>query len=189
MRETLQDDKQEAAAIEAVRGGDGEAYEYLVQKYLRRTVAAAWQIVRDRTDAEDLAQEAFVKAFEKIDRFRAGERFAPWIYRIVTNLSLDLVKHRRRVRPQELSDDLPSGRNDHADRRAQSNEIAMRIDEALGELPEMQRVVARLYLIEEFSHTEIAGMTGISEGTVRSHLSHARRKLQDRLHDLMGGGH
>ena len=187
VRETFQDDEQEAAAIEAVRAGDANAYDYLVQKHLRRAVAAAWQIVRNRDDAEDLAQEAFCRAFEKMGRFRRGERFAPWIYRIVTNLSLDFTKHRKRVRPEPLSDALSSGRAGRADLRARSNEIAARIDDALNEMPEMQNIVARLHLIEEFSHSEIAAMMGLSEGTVRSHLSHARRKLQERLQELKGG--
>ena len=65
--------------------------------------------------------------------------------------------------------------------------IAARIDEAMEALPDMQRVVARLFLVEELSHREIAEITGLAEGTVRSHLSHARRKLQESLADIYGG--
>jgi RNA polymerase sigma-70 factor (ECF subfamily) len=65
-----------------------------------------------------------------------------------------------------------------------TNEIARRIDAALETLPEMQRVVARLHLVEQFEHQEIAAMMGLSDGTVRSHLSHARKKLQEKLADL-----
>ena len=181
------DDPLEARAIASLLGGDRGAYDYLVTKYMRRVVSIAWGIVRNSSDAEELAQEAFVKGFETRNRFRAGETFGPWIYRIVTNLSLDLLKHRRRIRFEELDGAEPATRRDSADTFAASNEIAARIDEAVQALPDMQRVVARLYLVEQFDHAEIAAMMGLSEGTVRSHLSLARQKLRERLSDLHGG--
>lgn len=187
----MNDDPSEARVIARVQDGDAEAYDTLVSKYLRRVVAIAFSIVHNAHDAEDLAQEAFVKAYQSIGRFRlreAGERspepFAPWIYKIVTNLSLDVLKHRRKFRHEEIADTAPAGRRDDAELPALSNAIAARIDAAIGELPEMQRIVARLHLIEELGAAEIAGMMGISDGTVRSHLSHARTKLKEKLADL-----
>jgi len=150
-------------------------------------VSIAWGIVRNAHDAEDLAQEAFVKAFQTIDRFKSGEPFGPWIYRIVTNLSLDVMKHRSRFRHEEISESEQATRRDRADLMASANEIGSRIDDAIRSLPEQQRVVARLYLVEEFDHAEIAAMTGLTEGTVRSHLSLARRKLREQLADLYEG--
>ena len=176
------------SAIDAVKRGDASAYDYLVSKYMKRVVSIAWGIVRNAHDAEDLAQEAFVKAYETIGRFKTGQPFGPWIYRIVTNLALDVVKHRKRFRHEELRDVAPAARRDEADLPARSSELATRIDEAIQSLPEMQRIVARLYLVEEFGHAEIAEMTGLSEGTVRSHLSLARGKLKERLSDLYGDG-
>jgi RNA polymerase sigma-70 factor (ECF subfamily) len=181
------DDPLETQAIAAVKGGDRGPYDYLVRKYTKRTVSIAWGIVRNAADAEDLAQEAFVKAFESIDRFRSGEPFGPWIYRIVTNLALDVMKHRTKFRDEEITEAEPASRRDSAELPAVANEIAARIDRAIESLPEMQRVVARLFLVEEFEHTEIAGMTGLSEGTVRSHLSLARKKLREQLADVYGG--
>src|ERR687888_161749 len=81
------DDPIERRAIEAVKQGDSGSYDFLVAKYMKRVVSIAWGIVRNAADAEDLAQEAFVKAFQTIGRFRSGEPFGPWIYRIVTNLA------------------------------------------------------------------------------------------------------
>lgn len=185
-RERVQttDDPIEARAIALVQSGDLRAWDYLVQKYMKRVVSIAWGIVRNAHDAEDLAQEAFVRSYQNIARFREGEPFGPWIYRIVTNLSLDVVKHRTRFRHEELSEGEPAGRRDRADLPAETNELASRIDRAIESLPEMQRIVARLYLVEQFEHAEIAAMTGLTEGTVRSHLSLARRKLQQQLSDL-----
>ncbi len=184
-----QDDAIESQAIAAVKGGDHHAYDYLVGKYMKRVVSVAWGIVRNATDAEDLAQEAFVKAFESIDRFRSGEPFGPWIYRITTNLALDVMKHRTKFRHEELSGQEPAARRDAAELPALAGEIGRRIDQAIESLPAMQRVVARLFLVEEFGHTEIATMTGLAEGTVRSHLSLARKKLREQLADIYGEGH
>jgi len=181
------DDPLERRAIELVKGGDHGSYDYLVSKYMKRVVSIAWGIVRNAHDAEDLAQEAFVKAFQTIDRFKSGEPFGPWIYRIVTNLSLDVMKHRSRFRHEEISESEQATRRDRADLMASANEIGSRIDDAIRSLPEQQRVVARLYLVEEFDHADIAAMTGLTEGTVRSHLSLARRKLREQLADLYEG--
>jgi RNA polymerase sigma-70 factor (ECF subfamily) len=178
------DDPQERRAIDAIKRGDRNAYDYLVGKYTKRVVSIAWNIIRNPHDAEDLAQEAFVKAFESIGRFRSGEPFGPWIYRIVTNLSLDVVKHRSRFRHEELTSTEPAARRDATDLPAATTEIARRIDRAMETLPEMQRIVARLSLVEDFDHSEIAKMMKLSEGTVRSHLSLARKKLREQLADL-----
>ena len=178
------DDPIEGRAIEAVKNGDPGSYEYLVSKYMKRVVSIAWGIVRNAADAEDLAQEAFVRGFQTIDRFKSGEPFGPWVFRIVTNLALDVMKHRTRFRHEEIGEEEPAARRDRADLPAMSGELARRIDAAIESLPEMQRIVARLYLVEQFEHAEIAEMTGLSAGTVRSHLSLARGKLREKLADL-----
>ncbi len=174
----------EQELIRRSRGGDTRAYDALVSHYLGRVVSIAAGIVRNAHDAEDLAQEAFVSAYQNIGRFREGEPFGPCIFRIVANRALDLVKHRTKFRKVELDDNEPADRRDEAHVTAQSNEIAKRIDAAIEELPEMQRLVARLHLVEELEHAEIAAITGLSDGTIRSHLSLARTKLKQKLADL-----
>ncbi|MFA6956823.1 MAG: sigma-70 family RNA polymerase sigma factor [Thermoanaerobaculia bacterium] len=175
-------DPLERRAVEAVRRGEPGGYDYLVSKYSRRALSIAWGIVRDAADAEDLVQEAFVRAYEKIGRFREGEPFGPWLYRIVTNLALDLVRHRTKFPATPVESHEERGELRAASR--EWSDTASRIDRAIESLPEMQRVVARLFIVEEFEHAEIAAMTGLAEGTVRSHLSHARKKLQEALKDL-----
>jgi RNA polymerase sigma-70 factor (ECF subfamily) len=181
------DDPFEGRAIAAVKNGDYGQYAYLVTKYMKRVVSIAWGIVRNGDDAEDLAQDAFIKAFHSIGRFKSGEPFGPWIYRIVTNLSLDLLRYRQRHPEEEISPETPGTRRDRADLPVVQSEIGKRIDAAIESLPEMQRVVVRLHLVEGFSHQEIAAMTSLSEGTVRSHLSLGRSKLKEQLRDLYGG--
>lgn len=118
-----QDDPLESSAIAAVKSGDRSAYDYLVGRHMKRVMSIAWGVVRNAADAEDLAQEAFVKAFQSIDRFRTGEPFGPWIYRIVTNLSLDVMKHRTKFRDEELSGDEPASRRDDAELATITGEI------------------------------------------------------------------
>lgn len=174
----------EQELIERSRGGDTRAYDALVSHYLPRVISIARGIVKNAHDAEDLAQEAFVSAYRNIGRFRSGEPFGPWLFRIVTNRALDVMKHRTKFRSVELEDTNLADRRDEADVSAGSNEIAKRIDAAIGELPEMQQLVARLFLVEEMDHQQIAAITGLSDGTIRSHLSHARTKLKQKLADL-----
>lgn len=181
-------DPREARAIERVKEGDAAAYDWLVATHLPRVVSIAHGVVRNRHDAEDLAQEAFVRGFANIGRFESGQPFGPWIYRIVTNLALDVARRRTRFRDEEISLDAPAERRDNTELRAESNEIARRIDQAIESLPEMQRLVARLHLVEQLDHAAIAAITGLSDGTVRSHLSHARKKLKEQLADLYGYG-
>src|SRR6266851_1244167 len=121
-------DPLEARAIAAVKGGESRSYDYLVSKYMKRVVSIAWGIVRNAHDAEDLAQEAFVKAYQTIGRFKSGKPFGPWIYRIVTNLALDVMKHGRRYRHEELTEDEPASRRDRADLPALATELGRRID-------------------------------------------------------------
>src|SRR5438552_2297706 len=123
-RTPTETDRIEQRAIAATKSGDSAAYDYLVSKYMKRVVSIAWGIVRNSHDAEDLAQEAFVKAFQTIQRFKPGEPFGPWIYRIVTNLALDVMKHRQRFRHEEIQDSLPAARGDRADLPAVANELA-----------------------------------------------------------------
>src|SRR2546423_1616829 len=118
-----QGDAAEGMAIAAVKAGDESQYSYLGSKYMKRVVSIAWGIVRNAHDAEDLAQEAFVKAYQSIGRFHDDQPFGPWIYRIVTNLALDVVKHRQRYRQEELSDTEPASRRDRADLPAATNEM------------------------------------------------------------------
>lgn len=179
------DDPFERRAIAAAGSGDHQAFDFLVEKYGRRVISLAAGLIRNRADAEDLAQEAFVRAYRALPQFRRGERFAPWIYRIVTNLAMDLMRQRKRrgnVAGEEELMNLPAAES--SDTVAEGRQAAQRIDRAIQSLPEMQRVVARLFLVEEFSHTEIAAMVGLSEGTIRSHLFHARVKLKEELKDL-----
>lgn len=180
-------DPLETHSVDRVLSGDSSAFNYLVSKYIKRVVSIAYGFVRDPSSAEDLAQEAFVKAYQNLHRFRRGERFGPWIFRIVSNLALDQLKRTKRGPDDELTE-TQAAKTHGAEERLEMNEIARQIDLAIESLPPMQRHVARLYLVEEMSHQDIAAILELSVGTVRSHLSHARAKLQLLLRDLSPEG-
>lgn len=173
----------ERIAIDAARSGDAEAFDVLVKRYARRVMAVAWSITRNGEDSEDLAQEAFIRAFEKLEEFDSSRPFGPWILRIVTNLALDRMRHRRRFFHAPLDAGPPLESGSRSDELAERHELRRRIDQAIEALPEMQRVIARLILVDQFDSAEVAGMTGLAEGTVRSHLSLARAKLRNALAD------
>jgi RNA polymerase sigma-70 factor, ECF subfamily len=176
---TMEDDPVEAGAVERARNGDNDAFDLLVGRWSRRVVSLAWTITGSADAAEEIAQETFVRAWERIGRFRSGSPFGPWILRIATNLAIDHLRHQKRFQTFEM--DVEGLRTDSPDVRAEASESAVRIGKAIAALPEMQRVVAQLFLVEEYDHEEIAAMTGLSRGTVRSHLSIARSKLRDAL--------
>jgi RNA polymerase sigma-70 factor (ECF subfamily) len=173
----------ENGAIEAFRAGDTAGFEWLAVRYMAKAVMVARGVIRNPADAEDLAQDAFVRAWNSRHRFRSGERFGPWLYRIVTNLALDVLKHRRRIREEPVSVTHESAEI-QPDRFVDGQMLGERIGVALDALPPMQRLVASLFLVDGFDHSEIATMTSLSEGTIRSHLSHARARLRESLRTI-----
>lgn len=174
----------EASAIEAFRNGDLSGFEWLATRYMREAVSVARGFLAVHADAEDVAQDAMVRAWNKRDRFRTGERFGPWLHRIVANLALDVLKHRRRVREEEIAVTHPASAHLQPEAVAGGRQKAERIAMALEGLPPMQRAVASLFLVEGYDHAEIAGMLSLSEGTVRSHLSLARKRLRELLQEF-----
>lgn len=174
----------EITAADAFRNGDVAGFDWLAGRYLAKASRVANGILRSAEDAEDLAHEAFVKAWDQRHRLIAGREFGPWLMRIVRNLALDLLRHRRCVKlePFELTSMAPQ--NEGPDSLAYGRLLAGRIREAFEHLPPRQRTVASLYLVYGFRHAEIARMTSLPEGTVRSHLSVARKRLRRELSDV-----
>jgi RNA polymerase sigma-70 factor (ECF subfamily) len=175
----------EADAVEAFRNGDVGGLEWLATRYMRDAVAIARGLLKRQPDAEDVAQDAFVRAWKKREQFRTGERFGPWLNRIVTTIALDLLKHHRRRREEEIDVTHPVAIHLQPEAVANGRQVAERIAEAIDGLPPMQRTVASLFIVEELEHAEIAEMLALSEGTVRSHLSLARRRLRETLKEFV----
>ncbi len=161
-------------------GGDGDAFGELVARHapaVRRVARAALQ---NEADADDAAQEAFLKAWQHLDRYDPSRPFGPWLMRIVVNAAADL-RRRRRVRQ---GDELPESLAGGGASPAQDTERAIlraRLDQALKTLPERQRIAVTMFDAEGYSHADIAEALEIPEGTVRSDVFHGRRALRGHL--------
>ena len=173
----------EISATNAFRRGDSAAFDWLAMRYLGKAKSAARHFMRNASDAEDLAQDAFVRAWDYREHLIAGRRFGPWLLQIVRNLAIDLLRRRSCVPHEDLRATYPTTRLDWPDTIANARLLAERIRRAMKGLPLTQRTVALLYLQYGFRHSEIARMTSLSEGTVRSHLSIARKRLRVALSD------
>jgi RNA polymerase sigma-70 factor (ECF subfamily) len=185
--------------IARVLAGDQASYETLVTRYRDYVYTIAVRIVGNDEDAEDVAQEAFVRAYRALPRFRGDSKFSSWLYRIATNRALTHLKKRRRRAVTvdiEAGPHIEAGAIDDGRRDETSPELAVRDEEfrravraAVLELPEQYRVVVTLFYLEERSYKEVAATLGIPMGTLKTHLHRARALLRDILtkRDLEGG--
>jgi len=177
----------EAELIARAQGGDLFAFEELVRRYGRRVYAVALRIVRRHDLADDVVQEAFVRAHRNIQRFDLERPFGPWICRIASNLA---VNHLRSpvAREQELPEghaETPSCAPD-ALAGVLADEAKRVLDQALAQLPAEQRAVFVLRTVEELSYREIAEALEIPEGSVMSRLYRARARLRTALQPYLG---
>lgn len=186
--------------LQSARNGQWEAFEALVSRFEPRVLRLTQRILRQRQDAEDAAQQAFINVMDNLDRFREESSVATWIFRIATNQALSALRKRRRSKTVEVtwkadpgSDEVPlphpefiaQWRDDPAD-LAQRSEVRQSIHEALDELDEKYRLVFILRDIEQLSTREAAEILDISESNVKVRLLRARLQLRERLTRLFG---
>ena len=170
----------DSALVERVRAGDVGAFDQLVQRHMKRAFAVAYRLLGHREDAEDLVQDAFIQALDKIDTFEAGRPFAPWFFRILTNRGLNARQSRALRTMSELPEEVASGAGS-PEQDAERADLASRLREAVGKLPERQQLIVQLFEIDGWTSAEIAATLGISDGTVRWHVHEARRALRAEL--------
>jgi RNA polymerase sigma-70 factor (ECF subfamily) len=181
--------------VNLVRDGDANAYRALVEKYQHRVFAIVFGMVRNREEALDITQNAFVKAYTGLSGFRAEASFHTWLIKIAMNLCIDFFRERTRKRTGEYDDALDhDGKNagewtaDHLRRSPgrdlERQELYHRVMDAMQRLPPDHRQVILLREIEGLSYKEIAEAMDIPEGTVMSRLFYARKRLQAMLQDL-----
>lgn len=162
--------------------GDRDAFGVLVDRYAAQARRVARAVLGDPDDADDAAQDGFLSALVKLAQYDARRPFGPWLMRIVANAATDR-RRRRNVRRSEPLDTALVGGGPRPDADAVRSELGDRLRIALSELPERRRTAVVLFDVEGYSHAEIAGILGIPEGTVRSEVFHARRRLRTLLAD------
>lgn len=163
--------------VERIRDGDAEAFGELVRRYQRRAYAVAHRLMRQREDAEDLVQDTFIAALDKLDTFDERRPFGPWLFRILVNRGTSQI----RARNIRATEEIPATVGDASatpDRLAERTETSERVHAAIAELSGRQRLVVQLHEIDGFTSAEIAGMLEIAEPTVRWTLHEARKRLR-----------
>lgn len=178
-----------AALAVAAKDGDRAAFEELVRETSAETYTLAHRLVGNEEDARDVVQEAYLRAYRGIGRFRGDAQFTTWLYRITANCASTALKRRSRTRYEELDDDVAVVET-HVDRdpqaRADTAALRDRLTDALAELPPRLRSVVVLRDIYDLPHTAIADELGISEAAAKVRLHRARRRLRERLLPLPG---
>lgn len=164
-----------------VQAGDRAAFERLVRRYLRPIHAVAASFLSERADVEDVVQETFLRALDRIRTYDSNRPFAPWLYQIARNVARNRIAGRARWKTEPLPDEGLAGGADDPEAELERSEVRRRVDAAVAGLPERQRAVFRLLDVEGVSAAEAAEMLGLTSGTVRSHLSHARSALREEL--------
>ena len=181
--------------VERVQAGDQEAFGLLVSKYQRKLLRLVMRLVRDPAEAEDVAQEAFIKAYRALPNFRGESAFYTWLYRIGINTAKNwLVSHSRRMPTMsDITGDDTEGmeegillRDDETpDRVLMSRQIGETVNAAMDALPDDLRTAISLREIEGLSYEEIAQVMDCPIGTVRSRIFRAREAIAARLRPLL----
>jgi RNA polymerase sigma-70 factor (ECF subfamily) len=172
----------DADLVAAVRRGDARAADVLLRRHFRSSYAVALALLGTPMDAEDVCQDAFVRALERIEDCRQPDRFVYWLHQIVRNRAHN-ARDYRRVRSGPSLEDVEVAGSDDATRLAERNETGDRLLVALETLTPEQRQVLLLKDLEDWDHRAIAGSLGISEGMSRQHLFNARRAMRERLRE------
>jgi len=174
--------------IERCLKGEEKAFEELLNKYKNPVFSICYRMVRNHTDAEDLAQEAFIRTFSVLDRYDPSYPFSSWLYRITSNLCIDFL---RRAKDGTVSLDQPivGAEGDmqrqfpsnvvKPDRIVESDEMMAALEEAIGTLPDHYRIIVILRHQEQLSYEEISENLGIPLGTVKARIHRARNMIKD----------
>lgn len=182
--------------MERVKHGDTEAFQELIEAHQYRVIGTVAKMLGDDIEAEDVAQQVFIRVWKSAPRYEPTAKFTTWLFKITRNLVLNELRRRGRHRTQSLdgSEDDEHGPIQAADAGAKPPDVAMLDDEmqvaiqrAIESLPEAQRLAIVLRRYDEFSYEEIGEIMGLSVSAVKSVLFRARTELREKLKQYLGG--
>lgn len=174
--------------VDAVLAGNKSAYRELINRHRRLVEVIVARMVANEEDRRDLAQEIFVKVYERLDQFQRTAKFSTWISRVAINTCLNHIEKRRvplyedEVTNETTVDDCQLD-TESPHEFAEDRNLAVRLSEEIDRLPVLQGTILSLYHLQEMSYTEISGLMKLPEGTVKSYLHRARNLLKRRLSD------
>jgi RNA polymerase sigma-70 factor, ECF subfamily len=177
--------------VERAKNGDLSAFEELVERYRQKAYHIAFDFTRDREEAKDLSQEAFLRAYTKLARFDGRSGFYTWFYRILVNMCLDYRRWKKRTAAESYEEKVEVyGEASHSpapslDEHVMAREMSERVGKALDSLPPKQRTVFILKNHRGLSIKEIAELMQAAEGTVKVHLHRAVTALRRSLADFL----
>jgi RNA polymerase sigma-70 factor (ECF subfamily) len=170
----------EGELVARAQRGDAPAFETLMNEHASFVYNLAWRVVRDSQEAEDLAQEAFIRAWKGLPRFQGKAKFSTWLYRIVTNLCYNRLPHMKRELAALDPDDAALALPDEyvsVERQVLDLELRQELHSAIAKLPERYRLLITLRHLQEMSYNEIALVTDLPLGTVKTGIFRARQRL------------
>jgi RNA polymerase sigma-70 factor, ECF subfamily len=172
--------------------GDEDAFEILIRRYQQLVHGTVLRLLQDREDARDAAQEVFLKLHRQLSRLKPDRSVGAWLYRVSVNAARDLARKRRRREIHvglDFAAELPSSAwREDPDRQMASSESGRLLQAAMTTLPEMERFAVLLRDVEGLDTDEIAGVLGVTAGTVRSHLSLGRLRLRKQIERMRATG-
>lgn len=182
------DDQEELEYIRQTRAGEHAAYAKLVDRYKTFAYAVALKVLKNQEDAEDVAQESFIKAYQQLHQFEGKAKFSTWLYTIVYRTALAKTRELK-VKLFSITDQFRrSFTNDHSTPQLaliQANDEKRSVEQAIANLPETEALLVMLYYIEENSIREIQAITGLSAANIKIKLFRARKKLVRELRLLL----
>ena len=162
--------------------GSHDAFRSLVERYMKHAYNIAYGVVSNHDDAEDIAQETFVRVYRSICSFRGDAEFGTWLYRITMNLSLNAVKRRKHTPLHQIENvegKMLSGES-HSEHSHQ-HDLQQHLEKALHELPTLQRATVILRHLNGLSTRQVSNILRCSEGTVKTHLHRGLKKMRSHL--------
>lgn len=177
----------ETELVQRASEGSAEAFEMLVQRYQKYVYNLALSVVGNRDEAFDAAQETFIRAWRSLKDFRGDARFSTWLYRIAYRVSLTAVARKRYLPIDDLPEPVCEDANANPEEAAEKDYRRTLLRRAIMNLSPAYRTALILYHLEDLSYEEIASITGVPIGTVRTHLHRGRNYLKQEVVRLSGG--